>query len=32
VLDKTETTRVLGVTSVHWRTNLRLMLDQLAHG
>lgn len=32
VLDTTETTRQLGVVPSHWRTNLRLMLDQLAHG
>jgi len=31
VLDKTETTRLLGVTPVHWRVNLRLMLDELSH-
>jgi dTDP-4-dehydrorhamnose reductase len=31
VLDKTETTRLLGVTPVHWRANLRLMLDELSH-
>jgi len=31
VLDTTETTRVLGVTPRHWRSNLRLMLDELAN-
>ncbi len=31
VLDKTETTRLLGVTPVHWRANLRIMLDELAN-
>ena len=31
LLDKTETTRVLGVTPAHWRANLRLMLDELPH-
>jgi len=31
VLDKTETTRVLGVIPLHWRVNLRLMLDELAN-
>ncbi len=31
VLDKSETTRMLGVTPIHWRNNLRLMLDELAH-
>jgi dTDP-4-dehydrorhamnose reductase len=31
VLDKSETTRVLGTTPTHWRVNLRHMLDELAH-
>lgn len=31
VLDKSDTTRALGVMPAHWRTNLRLMLDELVH-
>lgn len=31
VLDTSETTRLLGVTAVHWRVNLRRMLDELAN-
>ena len=31
VLDKSETARRLGVAPTHWRTNLRLMLDELNH-
>lgn len=31
VLDKSETESALGVTPVHWRTNLRLMLDELTN-
>jgi dTDP-4-dehydrorhamnose reductase len=31
VLDKSETTRLLDITPVHWRINLRHMLDELAH-
>ncbi len=31
VLDTTETTRALGATPVHWRTNLRHMLHELAN-
>jgi dTDP-4-dehydrorhamnose reductase len=30
VLDKRRTAAALGLDSVHWRTNLRLMLDELA--
>jgi dTDP-4-dehydrorhamnose reductase len=31
VLDKTDTVTKLGVTPIHWRANLRLMLSELAH-
>jgi dTDP-4-dehydrorhamnose reductase len=31
VLDKSETTKALGSSPVHWRLNLRQMLDELAH-
>ena len=31
VLDKSETTRVLGITPLHWQANLRLMLDEMAN-
>lgn len=31
VLDKTETTRLLGEEPVHWRVNLRRMLDEVQH-
>ena len=31
VLDKSETTARLAESPVHWRTNLRLMLDELTH-
>ena len=31
VLDKSETVTALGETPIHWRANLRHMLDELAH-